>query len=155
MEISWFFLSLRFYVKSKCKICYFNIFRGFGFWLFMNFCSFWKLKMPKLTQFRASEIAKKLLDSSKLISRKIWVIDKTWNFHTVQCEKTVISLEKYLDLGFLALNDSISRNFCKTMVRVNIWNFHTVHTTVWKSHKSTCTLLAKIPWKQHFYLRRS
>ena len=41
----------------------------------MNICTFWRLQFTKLTKFRAPKIAKKLvlelLDSPKLISRKI------------------------------------------------------------------------------------
>ena len=39
-------------------------------------------KMAKMTDFA-------LLDSPKLISRKIWVIGKSWNFHTVNSDFTV------------------------------------------------------------------
>ena len=53
----------------------------------MNFCTFRRLKSTKLTIFKATKIAKKsvleLLDSPKLISRKIWMTEKFWNFHTV------------------------------------------------------------------------
>jgi len=55
--------------------------------IFMNFCIFWRLEFTKSTKIRAPEIAKTavllLLDSPKLISRKIWMTEKTWNFHTV------------------------------------------------------------------------
>ena len=67
-------LSLRFYVKS--------IFRG---------SRSARLKFTKLSIFRAPKMAKtavlKLLHSPKLISRKIWVIVKSWNFHTVWLQK--------------------------------------------------------------------
>ena len=53
----------------------------------LNFCTFWKLKFTKSTKFRAPKIAKmavsELLVSPKLISRNIWVIEKSCNFHTV------------------------------------------------------------------------
>ena len=46
----------------------------------MHFCTFWRLKVTKLTKFRAPIMAKKavlkLLDSPKLISPKIWVWQK-------------------------------------------------------------------------------
>ena len=54
---------------------------------FSNFCTFWRLKFIKLTHFRAPKMAKMsvlvLLQSSKSISRKIWKIEKSWNFHSV------------------------------------------------------------------------
>jgi len=54
------------------------------FWLFMTF---WRLKFTKSTKLRAPKMAKmavlELLKSPKLISRKIWVAEKSWNVHTV------------------------------------------------------------------------
>ena len=56
--------------------------------IFMHFCTFWRLKFTKWTKFTAPKMAKTasfaLLESTKLISRKIWVIGKSWNFHTVR-----------------------------------------------------------------------
>ena len=53
----------------------------------MNFCTFWKLKFIKSTKLRGQKIAKMaildILESPKLISRKIWVIEKSWNFHII------------------------------------------------------------------------
>ena len=47
-----------------------------------------KMKKPKKSKFRASKCVKManfaLLENQKLISRKIWVIEKLWNFHIVQ-----------------------------------------------------------------------
>ena len=47
---------------------------------FMNFCTFWRLIFTKLTKLLAPIMAKlavfALLESQKLISRKIWVIEK-------------------------------------------------------------------------------
>ena len=47
--------------------------------LFMKFCTDWRMKFTKLTKFRVPKKAKtavlELLDSPKLISRKIWVIE--------------------------------------------------------------------------------
>ena len=60
---------------------------GSEFWFFVTFCTFWKLKFNKWTKLRALKIAKtavlKLLDSQILISHKIWMTEKSWNFHTV------------------------------------------------------------------------
>ena len=59
--------------------------------IFMKFCSFWRLKFTKVTNFRAPKMAKAafldLQNSPKVISRKIWMTEKTWNFPTVlpQC----------------------------------------------------------------------
>ena len=72
------FLSLMFYVKSKsavltnCEVLNFD---------FMTFCTFWKMKLTKLTKFRAPKMAKIAvlgpLDSPNLISRKIWVTENS------------------------------------------------------------------------------
>ena len=48
--------------------------------IFLDFCTFWRLKCTKLKKFRA---VLAFLDSPKLISRKIWMTGKSWNFHTV------------------------------------------------------------------------
>ena len=53
----------------------------------MHFCTCKKIKLTKLTKFRAPKTAKaaflELQDSPELISHKIWVTEKSWNFHTV------------------------------------------------------------------------
>ena len=63
-----------------CQICCFCNFKGSRFWVSWFFCTFWRLKLTKFSIFRAPRITKtavlKLLDSSKLISRKIWGPDK-------------------------------------------------------------------------------
>ena len=55
--------------------------------IYMKFCTFWRLKFTKLSKFREQKMAKmaglELLVSAKLISRKIWMREKSWNFHTV------------------------------------------------------------------------
>ena len=55
--------------------------------IFVDFCTLFLLKFTILTNFRASKKGKmtilELLHSPKLISWKIWVIQKSWNFHTV------------------------------------------------------------------------
>ena len=57
--------------------------RGSEVWI-RHFCTFWRLKSTKLTQSRAPKMANlELLDSPKLISRKIWVAERSCNFHTV------------------------------------------------------------------------
>ena len=52
--------------------------------IFMNFSTFERLKFSKLTKFPVPKMAKTaksaLLESLKLISGKIWVIEKSWNF---------------------------------------------------------------------------
>ena len=54
----------------------------------MDFCTFWRLKFTTWTEFTAPKMAKTadftLLESSKLTSRKISVIQKSWNSHTVK-----------------------------------------------------------------------
>ena len=89
------FPSLRFYVKSKLAnlkyqnlsflhierqwILTFFIFALFGGWYL--FTKLTKFRVPKMVEMVFLE----LLDSSKLISRKIWITKKWWNFHTVNC----------------------------------------------------------------------
>ena len=59
--------------------------------MFYEFLHFLKAEMYQINKFRAlaPKMAKtsvlELLDSPKLISRKIWMIEKSWNFHTVTC----------------------------------------------------------------------
>ena len=53
----------------------------------MNFCTLWKLKMTKSQDSESPKLQKlvfsKLLGSQKLISHRIWVTEKCWNFNTV------------------------------------------------------------------------
>ena len=71
------------------KICHFNKLRLELLWMliFMNVCKFWRVTFIWYAKFRAPRMAKtailELPDSPKLISRKIWVTEKNWNFHTV------------------------------------------------------------------------
>ena len=69
---------------QKVKDCYFNHFEGFEFWFLQKFHT-WNVKssqkfrvtqMVKITDFEASK-------GPKLISRKIWVTEKSLNFHIV------------------------------------------------------------------------
>ena len=51
-----------------------------NFDIYKNFCTFWRLIFTKLTKCRAPKMAVfALLESQKLISHKIWVIEKPWN----------------------------------------------------------------------------
>ena len=81
------FLPLRFYVKSKLA----NLDSHSTIsthWESLNFWTFWRLK-TKLTKSKVPKIAVlEYLVSSKLISRKIWVVEKLWNFHTVMLKFT-------------------------------------------------------------------
>ena len=69
----------------------FYTFRGSELWLFVNFCIFWRLKCSKMIIIRTPKVTKmsdlQLLGRgpSKLVSRKIWMTEKSWNFHTVIC----------------------------------------------------------------------
>ena len=58
---------------------------------------FLKAKIDQKLRFRVSKIAKManfaLLESSKLISRKISVIQNSWNFHTVNSLKSKLKYE--------------------------------------------------------------
>ena len=87
-----FFLSLRFYVKSMLGILevqnlqFWHILR-FWIWLFMILCTLRILKFTKSKKVRAPKPAKtalfEFLHSPRLISRKIWVIEKSENLHTM------------------------------------------------------------------------
>ena len=85
------FLSLRFYVKAifvesiSAESAILTHLGALNF-EFHEFCIFWRLQSTKLTKFRAPNMAKmalELLNSPKLISRKIWVTEKFCNFHTI------------------------------------------------------------------------
>ena len=78
------FLSLRFYVKSKLmnlksQNLPFFICKGSEFW-FCEFLHFLKGEIYQNDQTAVLEF----LDSEKLISRKVWITEKSWNFHTVK-----------------------------------------------------------------------
>ena len=61
--------------------------------IFVNFFIFWRLKCTKRTKVTTPKMSKRdvfaLQESSKLTSRKIWVIEKSWNFHTLNCAHIV------------------------------------------------------------------
>ena len=67
----------------------------------MHFCTFWKLKFIKSTEFRAPKMVKMtflaLLDSAKLISRKIWMIWKILKCQHCETFRSLVSI-KYLEL---------------------------------------------------------
>jgi len=64
----------------------------------MNFCTFWRVKLTKLTKIRSPKFAYKavfaLQESSKLISHKNWVIEKSWNFYTVIHQQIIFFWKK-------------------------------------------------------------
>ena len=79
------FTWIQFWGYLKCKISHLNIFWGSEFWFSGIFPLFGMLKLTKRTKFTAHKMAVFALQkSSKLISRKIWVMEKSWNFHTVR-----------------------------------------------------------------------
>ena len=91
MQISWFFVTqilrdIKFEDSSSAKSVIFTHLEALNL-IFMNFCTIWRLKFTKLTKFTFPKMEKTaffaLLESTKLISRKISVIQKSWNFHTV------------------------------------------------------------------------
>ena len=68
-----------------CHFNTFSTFRIFEFLFLWIFALFKVWNWPNQQKFRAPKMAVlELLDSLKLISRKIWMIGKSWNFHTVQ-----------------------------------------------------------------------
>ena len=80
------FLPLRIYVKLK--LANVNVESQNCHLEDLN-CHFYELlhflKFTKLTELRAPKMAiLELLVSLKLISRKIWVLEKSWNFHTLK-----------------------------------------------------------------------
>ena len=82
VEISWFSCHSDFTWNQslwfqKCKICHFNYFRGSEFWHFLLACFYQITRNGENRVFRTSR------SSLKLISCKIWVTGKSWNFHTV------------------------------------------------------------------------
>ena len=84
MEITDLFLSLRFYVKSTSAI--FTHWEALNF-DFYDFLHFLKAEIYHMNKSRALKMAKmavlQILNSPKLVSRKTWVTEKSWNFHTV------------------------------------------------------------------------
>ena len=85
------FLSLRFFVKSileNVEVLKLSFLPFLGLWILLiwSISAFKKCKNSKESRYSASKCVKMadftLVESPKLISRKIWVIEKSWNFHT-------------------------------------------------------------------------
>ena len=72
---------------------------------FYEFLHFLRDEFTKWKKFKAPKIAKMavfaLLKSTKLISRKIWVIQKSWKFY-VHCDVLFAKTKLALDLGIHA-----------------------------------------------------
>ena len=67
------------------EICHFHTLRRCHYLYLWIFITFWRLKFTKSKPLKMAQNAVlDLLDSPKLISRKIWVIVKSWNFQTWQ-----------------------------------------------------------------------
>ena len=81
----------------------------------MKFCTFWSLKWTKWTEFRAAKMAKTAIYRiSKIlklisISRKIWMTEKSCNFHIV-------------------------KSMSKTCLRIGLFRFGSLYLTVWRFH---------------------
>ena len=92
------FLFFRFYVKSSSKTANFVIFWGSEFCYLVNFSLQKVQKKSQKSKFRATKCAKMadfaLLESPSLISRKIWVIEKSCFFHTVLQEVSEVEIER-------------------------------------------------------------
>ena len=96
------FLSLSCYVESISGILElqnlpFRHILRLWILIFINSCTFWSLQFAKLLIFRAPEMEKMAvlehLESAILISRKIWVAEKSSNFRTVYTfERTSLDL---------------------------------------------------------------
>ena len=92
VEISWFFYHSDFLWNHfqefwRYKNCHFITFRGSELWFFMIFRIFWGLIFSQSQTLELLKLQKiaffEHLHPPKVISRKIWVIEKLWNFHTV------------------------------------------------------------------------
>ena len=72
---------------QKVKNCHFNDFEGFEFSFFFGISLLKMSEISKKSKFRASQMVKMAIIGAlkwpKLISRKIWVADISWNFHIV------------------------------------------------------------------------
>ena len=100
------FLPLWFHVKSnladfrRSKTAVFNNFEGFRFWSLEKFHT-WIVK--SVSKFSAAQMVTMAglgaSKWSKLISRKIWVVEKSWNFHIVysqlSCPYCVLNLKSH------------------------------------------------------------
>ena len=77
-----------------------------------EFFPFWRLQFTKWTKFLAPKMAKMavfaLLESTKLISHKISVIQKSWNFHTVLKDKTKYCVKTVTNISY---TDKLSRQY--------------------------------------------
>ena len=87
-----------------------------------NVCNFWRLESTKNQNLECPKWRKMTFSerpgSQKLISRKIWVIAKSRNFHTVEEAldlihiSTNLSFIEYESMGFkLTFMDTLSENF--------------------------------------------
>ena len=71
----------------------------------MIFCTFWRHEFTNLVKFGGPKMVKTEVfapfETTNLISRKIWVILKLWNFHSVQSHLQLASLSVPITLGGL------------------------------------------------------
>ena len=97
------FLSLRKSVfgilEVQSKICHFISIRGSkGNTSLMNFCNLCRLTFTKIIKSHTPKMVKtavlKYLVSAKLISRKIWMAEKSWNFYTVARQQAYLVVVK-------------------------------------------------------------
>ena len=99
---------------QKVKICHFNNFQGFEFWFLEKFHT-WKCQMfPKIQNSELLKRSKWLflgLHNVQMISRKIWVAEKSWNFCFV-----------YLQLGCLGLYTVIYVQDILLAIQYIFWN---------------------------------
>ena len=120
------FRSAKSAISTYLKALKFDFLRNFG--------TFWRLKFKKFTKVRGPKRTKtgslELLDFSKLISRKIWVTEKSWNFHTVSCRLLLWHFTKRQILNGVSTfwgKASIDRRSCVLSTFsswiVNYWKF--------------------------------
>ena len=65
------------------KNCHFNTIRGSEFWFLWKFALLEDLNLPNQQNAITKTAVLELFHSLTLISRKIWVKEKGWNFHTL------------------------------------------------------------------------
>ena len=85
-SINQFLREINFGDFKNAKSAFFTTSKALTLYFYDVFCTFWRLKFKKKkSTFRAPKVKKKLAvfwlqEVTKLISRKIWVIEKSWNF---------------------------------------------------------------------------
>ena len=96
-----------------------------------------------------------LLASPKLISRKIWVIEKSWNFHTVPTVPPfylVDAVEKFLMKGLLVASRSLIKADLSEVLEFHCTSGMGAEATTWNRPIKQITIAAicRLPSGGHF-----